>query len=62
MSIEDLANGPQGFGPNPSNSARPFTGVAAGESDKLAFHFPTLSIGIVVGDTEGLCPLTATAF
>lgn len=62
MSIEDLANGHHDFDPNPSNSARPFIGVAAGESGRLAFHFPTLSIGIVAGDTGRLWPLTAKAF
>lgn len=61
MSIEDLANGHPDFDLNPSNSARPFTGVAAGESGRLAFQFLTLSIGIVAGDSERLCPLTATA-
>ncbi|BCR94555.1 uncharacterized protein AKAW2_11601S [Aspergillus luchuensis] len=60
MSIEGLENGHHDFDPNPSNSARPFTGVAASESGRLAFHFLTLSIGIVAGDSERLCPMTAT--
>ena len=61
-SSKGLRKGHHNFDPNSSNSLRPFTGVAAAERSRLAFHALTSSTltGIFVLDTRGSCSLTAT--